>query len=324
MNRELSLYSAHFQLTGRCNLSCVFCGQSKGMLASEACEMPIELWLKLAAEIKTMSARTPELMLWGGEPLLYPHFDELAAELHKQGIKLGIVTNATLLHEHIDSVAENIDTIHVSVDGSREGHDAMRGIGVFDKLSANLKLLNGKRKGKLIFLTTVSDLNVTGISQRPFELAELGCDEIVLQPLMYLTEKEISAYRSFSSRMWQQDYPELAAWHREEDSGYLAELEKEIAIVRQTVYPVPVRFTPHRYPLMDDVHPCQAPWHRVHIRHDGEVGFCTDYFGFSAGNVKQNSLKEIFYGSRAELYRKSIIENALTTCDHCPWRRQEL
>jgi MoaA/NifB/PqqE/SkfB family radical SAM enzyme len=323
MDRELSLYSAHFQLTGRCNLACVFCGQNKGMLASEACELSVELWLKLAEEIREMAVpRTSELMLWGGEPLLYPQFDWLAAELHKQGFKLGIVTNATLLHEHLEAVAENIDSINVSVDGTRSGHDAMRGEGVFDKLSANLKLLNLHRKGKLTFLTTVSDLNVKGISQLPFELAKLGCDEIVLQPLMYLTEKEIDSYRTFSRENWQQDYPELAAWHREEDNAYLAELESELAVVRQTAYPIPVRFTPHRYPQMDEVAPCSAPWHRVHIRHDGEVGFCTDYFGFSAGNVKNNSLKEIFYGERAGLYRKAVEDNALSTCDHCPWRRQ--
>ena len=322
MDRELSLDSAHFQLTGRCNLACVFCGQNKGMLASEVCELPVELWLKLAAEMKTMSDRTPELMLWGGEPLLYPQFDFLAEELHKQGFKLGIVTNATLLHEHLDAVAENIDNINISVDGTREGHDAMRGEGVFKKLSANLQLLNPRRKGKLTFLTTVSDLNVKGISKLPFELAELGCDEIVLQPLMYLSEKEMSSYRSYSCKNWQQDYPELTAWHREDDAAYLAELEKEIAIVRQTTYPIPVRFTPHRYPLMDEVPPCHAPWYRVHVRHDGEVGFCTDYFGFSAGNVTQNTLREIFYGERAALYRKAVEENALATCDHCPWRRQ--
>ena len=51
------------------------------MLASEKCELPVELWLKLAAEMKTMSDRTPELMLWGGEPLLYPQFDYLADTL---------------------------------------------------------------------------------------------------------------------------------------------------------------------------------------------------------------------------------------------------
>jgi MoaA/NifB/PqqE/SkfB family radical SAM enzyme len=322
MDRELSLDSAHFQLTGRCNLACVFCGQNKGMLASEVCELPVELWLKLAEEIKTMSPRTPELMLWGGEPLLYPGFDDLAAELHKRGFKLGMVTNATLLHEHLDAVAENIDSINISVDGTRTGHDAMRGNGVFDKLSANLKLLNPRRKGKLTFLTTVSDLNVKGISQLPFELAKLGCDEIVLQPLMYLTGEEIASYRSYSCQNWQKDYPELAAWQREEDAAYLTELRKELETVQKTAYPLPVRFTPHRYPSMEECPPCRAPWHRVHIRHDGEVGFCTDYFGFSAGNIQKNTLREIFYGERAALYRKAVEDNALTTCDHCPWRLQ--
>ena len=322
MDRKVSLQSAHFQLTGRCNLSCVFCGQSKGMLASESCELPVELWLKLAGEIREMSPCTPEIMLWGGEPLLYPDFDRLAAELHQMGISLGIVTNGTLIHEHLETISKYIDRINISVDGTRPGHDAMRGKGVFDKLCANLAELNPVRLGSLTFLTTVSDLNVDGISKLPFELAEFGCDEIVLQPLMYLKQDEINCYRNFSRENWQQDYAELAAWHREDDSEYLEKLQREISLVEKNNYPIPVRFTPHHYPAMEGADPCCAPWHRVHIRHDGEVGFCTDYFGFSAGNVQKNSLKEIFCGERAALYRKAILENALTTCNHCPWRRQ--
>ena len=321
VERELSLCSAHFQLTGRCNLSCAFCGQSKGMLASEVCELPVETWLKLAEELREMSPVTPEIMLWGGEPLLYPDFDRLADELHKQGFLLSIVTNATLLHKHLDTVAECIDRINISVDGTRSGHDAVRGEGVFDTLEANLKLLNPKRKGSLTFLTTISDCNVNGISQLPFELAKAGCDEIVLQPLMYLSQAEINDYRTYSQQNWQQDYPELSAWHREDDTGFLNTLEKEIAAVRKTVYPVKVRFTPHHYPEMEGADPCMAPWRRVHIRHDGEVGFCTDYFGFSAGNIQKDSLKNIFSGKRAELYRKAVLENRLSTCNHCPWRR---
>ena len=60
----------------------------------------------------------------------------------------------------------------------------------------------------------------------------------------------------------------------------------------------------------------------MHIRHDGEVGFCTDYFGFSAGNVREQSLAAIFSGDRAERFRAAVRAHALPICRHCPWRDQ--
>ena len=84
-----------------------------------------------------------------------------------------------------------------------------------------------------------------------------------------------------------------------------------------------MEFTGHVYPrLNDEAPPCEAPFCRVHIRHDGAVGFCTDYFGFSAGNITERPLEEIFRGERAELFRAAVRENALPTCRHCPWRLQ--
>lgn len=141
-----------------------------------------------------------------------------------------------------------------------------------------------ERRGRLVFLTTVSDANVERMAELPELLAPLGPDEIILQQLMYLTGEEIAAYRNYSRTHFGCDYPELEAWRRDDDAAYLARLKEQTALVRQRRHPVKVTVTGHRYPsLSADTPPCQAPGCRLHIRHDGEVGFCTDYFGFSIG-----------------------------------------
>ncbi len=324
---KAELTSAHFQLTYRCNLACRFCGQSKGMLASEELEMPSDKWLELAGELKELAHEAgaqPSVFLWGGEVLLYQDFDRLAERLHADGFHLSMVTNGTLLDKHAECVKSCIDTVFVSVDGIEATHDAVRGDGVFAKLSDNLKLLGGRRC-KLVFLTTVSDCNAGDIADFPPQFARMGADEAVFQPLMYLTEAEISSYREFSRRIFNCDYPELEAWHREDDAEYQQTMRKSLDRMRQTEYSLPVKFTPHVYPEHQaDVPYCDAPFRRVHIRHDGEVGFCTDYFGFSAGSVKNHSLRDIFYGQRAELFRQAVRDNALACCNHCPWHLQKL
>ena len=310
--------AVHFQLTGRCNLACSFCGQNKGMLGTGREELPVGFWLRCAEETEPDAPVT----FWGGEPLLYAGFEELADRRSASRHPLEIVTNGTLAGRHAETLCRRFPRIFISVDGPRELHDAVRGKGVFDRVRASLEKLR-ERRGRLVFLTTVSDANVGRMAELPELLAPLGPDEIILQQLMYLTGAEIAAYRNYSRTHFGCDYPELEAWRRDDDAAYLARLKEQTALVRQRRHPVKVTVTGHRYPsLPADTPPCQAPGCRLHIRHDGEVGFCTDYFGFSIGNAQRHPLPELIEGERAGLWRKAIQDKALPVCDHCAWRLQ--
>jgi MoaA/NifB/PqqE/SkfB family radical SAM enzyme len=318
----MNLFSAHFQLTGRCNLSCGFCGQAHGMLAGSPVELPPAVWRRAAAALQQTAAdagRQPRVVLWGGEPLLSESFPVLARELAAAGFRVEVISNGTLIERHVDVLNECIDNIYISLDGPAETHDRLRGKGTFRLLEKNLPLLKN-RKGNLIFLTTLSDENVADMARLPLELAGLRPDRIILQPLMYLSSTEIDAYRRYSRAWFDGDYPELAAWRRDDDDDYRRRLAEGLQAVERTVYPMPVSFTPHASMASGDTPPCRMPSCRVHIRHDGEVGFCTDYFGFSAGNIRRQSLEQIFAGERAETFRRAVRDGKLPICRHCPWR----
>lgn len=289
------------------------------MLGSGREELPVAFWLRCAGEIEPGAAIT----LWGGEPLLYGGFEELAERLSGTGHPLEIVTNATQADRHAETLCRCFDRIHISVDGPEELHDAVRGKGVFARVKRNLELLRDRR-GKLIFLCTISDANVGRMAELPAELAGLGPDEVILQQLMYLTGREIDAYRTYSRTHFDCDYPELAAWRRDDDADYIAEFRRQCAQVSAKRHPVKVVVTEHCYPEgAPDAPHCRAPESRVHIRHDGEVGFCTDYFGFSIGNARMADLRELMNGERAELWRKAQRRHQLPVCSHCPWRLQQ-
>ena len=317
---------AHFQLTVRCNLNCSFCGQSRGMAGAAAHETEPEQWLKYAAELRELgrdSGIIPQITLWGGEPMLYSGFSRLAESLYECGHKLDVVTNATRLEEHYPVLNSCFERIFVSLDGMKAQHDAVRGEGVFDKVRKNLELIRSRR-GKLIFLCTVSDANVDIAPELPFKMAELGADGIVLQQLMYLTFEETEEYRAYSREHFLCDYPELAGWERSDDLSYREKLNAAVSRIKAADYPVPVTFTPHAYWFDPDAAPCSCREKRIHIRHDGNVGFCTDYFGFSAGNVREQSIREILDSPRAQLFHKAVEENKLPICRHCPWRLQSI
>lgn len=316
-----NLKAAHFQLTVRCNLSCSFCGQSRGMAGSASDEISVENWLNYAEQLRGLASFVPTITLWGGEPMLYSGFNVLAEQLRLLGHKLHIVTNATQIENSCEVLNSCFEKIFISLDGLKEEHDAVRGSGVFDKVMKNIQLLR-KRQGKLVFLCTVSDANVKRIPEILPQMAELGCDEIVLQQLMYLTKQEIDEYRNFSKEHFGNDYPELANWQRDDDTLYRKHLTEMLAAIADKKYQVPVGFTGHAYWFSPNAEPCRKSSERVHIRHDGEVGFCTDYFGVSAGNVKNQSIRDILAGEKAQAFFNAVKENKLAICRHCPWHLQ--
>lgn len=315
------LAAAHFQLTVRCNLNCTFCGQSRGMAGAAADEISVEEWLDYAAQLRNITSTPPTLTLWGGEPMLYEKFNELAEKLHSAGHPLHTVTNATGIEGSADTLNRCFENIFISLDGMKTEHDAVRGKGVFDKVISNISLLR-ERVGKLTFLCTVSDANVRKIPELLPQMAQLGCDEIVLQQLMYLTRSEIEEYRKFSKEVFLVDYPELTGWQRDDDTSYRNLLNEMLSEIERIKYAVPVCFTPHAYWFSPDAEPCRKSEKRIHIRHDGEVGFCTDYFGFSAGNVRLSPLCDILNSERAHLFHEAVKQHKLPLCRHCPWRLQ--
>ena len=315
--------AAHFQLTVRCNLKCSFCGQSRGMAGCAANEITAAQWLDYASQLRKLAPAEEKvtITLWGGEPMLYDDFCFLAEELHKAGHPLHIVTNGTEIQKASDVLCRCFDRIFISLDGMRDDHDARRGEGVFDKVRKNLELLR-ERNGKLIFLCTVSDRNVEKAALLPLQMAELGCDEVVLQQLMYFSSAEIEKYRRFSLENFGTDYPELTGWCRDDDASYRQKLNAMLREFEKTTYPISVKFTPHAYWFGMDSEGCQKQLERIHIRHDGELGFCTDYFGFSAGNVKNAPLIDLLTNERSSIFKSAARDHQLPVCDHCPWRLQ--
>lgn len=87
------------ELLPLCNLNCDMCyvRLSKEEMEKQGRLRTVEEWLSLAQEMK--KAGTLFLLLTGGEPLLYPHFQELYLALKKMGMIITINSNGTLINE---------------------------------------------------------------------------------------------------------------------------------------------------------------------------------------------------------------------------------
>lgn len=88
-----------FELTPVCNLNCRMCYVRLGQKQAETLGgiRNMDFWLDLAKQF--LEEGNLFILLTGGEPLLYPHFQELYVKLHDMGIVLSVNTNALLLNE---------------------------------------------------------------------------------------------------------------------------------------------------------------------------------------------------------------------------------
>jgi uncharacterized protein len=97
------------------------------------------------------------LIFYGGEPLLRA---DLVSEMveHAPAGRFLIQTNGLLLHQLPRNVVNRLDTILVSIDGSRETTDGSRGKGTYDGVMANLKrIVAGGFRGEIIARMTVTE-----------------------------------------------------------------------------------------------------------------------------------------------------------------------
>ena len=319
MNKTV-LKKAHFQLTPNCNLNCEFCGQRKGVLSANDKALSMEKWLELAKTIKYSASNTGQeatICLWGGEPLLYPQFNKLSEAISRIGCRLEIISNGTLINQSAMLLNNLFTAIYVSFSGFGAGDDLARGAGTFERVSNNISLLRS-RQGKLIFLFTITERNVKNLPSILQNFSLLKPDKFILQPLIYLSQSEIDEYRAYSKKHFACDYTGLQNYHAEDKTQYETLLRKELENIDFKAYDFELCFTPHAH--NEAYPPCTMVNERVHIKYNGEVAFCTDFFGYSAGNVQDESLENIITSQKSQTFRKAIQNNKLSICKHCSWR----
>ncbi len=125
--------------TRQCNLRCIHCYASAGSRKSPS-EMDTAAGKTFIRDIANFGA--PALLFSGGEPMMRKDLFELASFARKQGLRLTISTNGTLIDE---AIAKKIckggfTEVGISLDGTGSINDRFRG-----KKGAYTTVLNGIR-----------------------------------------------------------------------------------------------------------------------------------------------------------------------------------
>ena len=121
-------------LTDRCNSRCVTCDYWRHG-RTNATRDSVERLLPDLAQLGTRVA-----LLSGGEPLLHPEWQEIAALLRDAGLDLWLLTSGLSLVKHARRASALFDSITVSLDGTCAAtYQAIRGLDAFDNVCAGIR-----------------------------------------------------------------------------------------------------------------------------------------------------------------------------------------
>lgn len=317
---DKAIKHVHFQLTRNCNLRCSFCGQwgKKGFFAdSSGEEMTLSDWNRIICELEEYRDKTgisPVVTLWGGEPLVSPYFDEIAKRLKQKGFKTELITNGTKIDEHKDVIEFCIDRLYVSIDGTADIHNSIRGQGVFEKVRENLIALN---HNNITVMSVITPRLIENLKEFLDELKGLKIHDLFLQDMIGLKKDEVTEYKIWLKSSFDIDAKEIDSWEADEKINFSHELTQKLNGIDEADYPFAIT---HKQHTDNPEIICKSPFNHAHIAWNGNVLFCTDFYDFSAGNVKEKTLESVFLNEKSEKFRTEIVENRCSTCKHCSWR----
>lgn len=170
-----------WELTLECNLRCRHCASSAG--TPRANELTLSESLAICDQFPALLVA--EVVFTGGEPLVSAHWEAIAKHLAKLGIRVGMVTNATLLNEKTMTrlTDSGVKALAISLDGEADTHDFMRDIkGLHKRVLTGIEL--ALEAGLIVtVITTVNKRTVGELHAIRQRLMSMGVRRWQLQPV---------------------------------------------------------------------------------------------------------------------------------------------
>jgi len=157
-----------WNVTPRCNLTCVHCYASN---RTDAAELPTDEALRVIDDLAAFGC--PVLLFSGGEPFMRPDILTLARHAASRGLRVVFSTNGTLITPELAGEIKAIGASYagISIDGMAAIHDRFRGrTGAFDQSIAAVR--NCREAGVKVGLRVTITRHNVGEIPAIFDLLE--------------------------------------------------------------------------------------------------------------------------------------------------------
>ena len=305
--------------TDYCNLHCLSCWQRNPQfpkLDSKKYELPDNRLLELVDEAKELGVQEWEIT-GGGEPLMRKITFDLLQKIRKNGMNGNITTNGIMITDKWakELVKTGWNKITFSIDGpDAKTNDYLRGKkGSFEHALKCIKRIESykkkldKKKPIIAFNTVISNKNHNKLD-KIIDLAQKNGVSIVnFEPITIhskLGQQLKPDNQEIMDMQKQIEKAEVLSKRYNIHTNISNFKETELVTSKNKMGSVILKKTNKKKNLADAI--CLEPWYHLVIKVDGETGPCC-IFSEKKMNVKDKSLKEIWYSNYFNNLRKSIL-----------------
>jgi len=322
-----------------CNAKCFMCdiGQrnrrnvKKGItnLSGSKKFMTTDLLKKIITD-KFVQKTKPEFYILMTEPLLSENIIEIIKLIKNSGFYVGMSTNGYLLPQKAHELATSgIDNIQVSLDGPRELHNYIRGDGFYENATKGIEILNKISKIPITINYTVFNMNYNCISELLEEISHLKINKFKIQFLDFVSKEMVLKQNKYKMKITESSLSEFV----DPSKVDVNVLYRELVKIKKTNYDNITKIEIHPNISKEEMKKyfdtkgekirnydkCAIPFKQISIRPDGKVLFHMRCFNYVIGDIEKNSIKEIFFGRSANIFRKELIKAKLCfpACTRC-------
>jgi MoaA/NifB/PqqE/SkfB family radical SAM enzyme len=318
----------YLEVTNRCNLLCTTCPRTYAELEPPA-DMSWEMFTRIVDQVPGVA----RAVLHGvGEPMLVKNLGRMVRYLTERGVYVLFNTNGTVLNERNGRalISAGLDELRVSLDAANaQSFIKVRGKDYFHRILRNVRAFRALQEREGHAKPKVSAW-LTGLKETVQELpafvriaADMGVTEVYLQRLVFFDRDAIGLARPDQALFEQLDRDEAAYLQEAEvvakslgiafnASG--AASEPGLSLARQR-----------------DDSPwslCRRPWTVMYFTANGRALPCCiapfsqhGYENYTLGDANQESLREIWHGSRYAAFRAALLsDQPPRACANCGLR----
>ena len=321
-------------LTYKCNLRCFMCGQwgEEGIFKSYSPSTLKDLISldDVGALVRELKRYKTNFTLFGGEPMLHPHWLEIVHLIKKNGLRCNIVTNGTFVGKYAKAIINSkLDEIIFSLDGPEEIHDKIRRVpNTFNRTINGFKKLKAlkeqkKTKRPLVNInTTINELNYKYLEEIIEIARDIGAKMITFHHLLFLKTEIVENFiKFFQKKFGETPYDWLGFGRKTPPEINVNLLISEIEEIKKKNYDIEVSFFPNLSPeevtkwytefdfnSKNYKNRCMSLWMTAYVFPDGVVRpYHT--MNYNMGNIREKGFKRIWNSPKYVRYRAYIKEH---------------
>lgn len=349
--RAGKIHQVSIRITDVCNLRCHTCGQwgdngfmhGRNLREHRLAEVSPQRYLELFDDLVS-KGHNPNIYIWGGEPMLYGGIMQVIQGATQRGLPVSIATNGYTLAEHADQLTQiPLFLLQVSIDGhNKDIHNAIRpSTGEGDSFSTIEKGLIAIKEAKrrnhsklpiIASLTVISKQNINHLVDI-FHTFKDYVDVFVFYLSWWIDPTQAKRHEDdFRERFGftpKLHWGWVGNW-RPDDFALLSSQLLELQKLTQSLSTPAVTILPNitspedleRYYTDHSANfgfnECISIFQAVELDSNGNMSPCRDYHDYIVGNIKDESITNLWNCEKYTSFRQSLRSRGLMpACNRC-------